>query len=167
MHPLIVLCALAQLPAYPGAVHTRIGDDLEVGGELYRIAYFTTTDSPLEVAQYFLRDWRSHGYPTTAVGDFRAEGVVSAFSTREGIQRAVVVRVEGAKTLAFTLLKDQTTRAPQGERAEAVKLDPAEVRRRLIDELKRAELALTRQPQHPRLPNRLAGEGATAAHNIR
>jgi hypothetical protein len=155
MHAVILALALAQLPTYPGAVHTRIGDDLEIGGELYRIAYFTTVDSPLDVAEHFVREWRRRGYPTTAIGDFRSEGVVSAFLTREGVQRAVVVRREGMRTLAFTMVKDlrvrPVTRKPvpplPPEQARVVNAEPGEVRRRLIDETRRAGFELARETE--------------------
>ena len=42
------------LPVYPGAVHTRIGNDIIIAGEYYRLAYFTTDDSMRQVAQYFV-----------------------------------------------------------------------------------------------------------------
>ena len=44
-----------ELPVYPGAVHTRIGNDLVIAGEYYRLAYFTTDDSMEKVAGYFAK----------------------------------------------------------------------------------------------------------------
>ena len=109
----ITLCLVAsaayaeqELPVYPGAVHTRIGNDLVIGGRYYRIAYFTTQDSPSKVGRYFADLWTKAGYPVTVDGDFQPEGVVSAFYTREGLQRSVVVTQHMGKTLAFTVLKD-------------------------------------------------------------
>jgi hypothetical protein len=113
---LLILClssaALAeqQLPVYPGAVHTRIGNDLVIDGEFYRIAYFTTKDSPKKVARYFYRQWADAGYPVTMDGGFDPEGVVSAFYTREGLQRSIVLTAHAGKTVGFTVLKDLWTR---------------------------------------------------------
>ena len=101
------------LPAYPGTVHTRIGNDLVIGGEYYRLAYFTTDDSMKKVARYFERQWREEGYPVTVDGDFEDEGVVSAFYTREGLMRSIVLRKHEGKTLAFSVLKDLWLQQPQ------------------------------------------------------
>src|SRR5688500_1731328 len=86
--------ALAQqeLPVYPGAAHTRIGGDLLISGEHYRMAYFTTADSMTKVGKYFHQEWKRRGYPTTVDGDGVNELVVSAFYTREGLVRSVVLR---------------------------------------------------------------------------
>ena len=114
-------CALAAsvafaeqpLPVYPGTIHTRIGNDLVIGGEYYRIAYFTTPDSMKKVGRYFANAWKEEGYPVTVDGDFESEGVVSAFYTREGLMRSVVVRKHDGKTLAFSVLKDLWLQAGQ------------------------------------------------------
>ncbi len=93
-----------ELPAYPGTVLTRIGERLIVDGVPQQLAYFVARD-PLEaVALYFLREWGNKGYLTTADGDFRQEIVVSAFCTREAIQRAVVLRAQGRMTIGFSRL---------------------------------------------------------------
>jgi hypothetical protein len=114
---LFVLCMVSaapteDLPVYPGTVHTRIGGNLIVNGELFRIAYFTTSDEMVKVAEYFLNQWRRGGYPTVVDGDFEHEAVVSAFYTREGLQRSVVLRVHQGKTLGFSVLKDLWMKAP-------------------------------------------------------
>lgn len=102
-----------QVPIYPGAVHTRIGSDLVIGGEYYRLAYFTTTDSMETVAKYFHRFWSKQGYPVITEGDFKEEGVISAFYTREGLQRTVVLRMYEGKLVGFTSLRDLWKRAPR------------------------------------------------------
>jgi hypothetical protein len=84
-----------------------------IGGEYYRIAYFTTNDSMKQVAKYFRDAWKADGYPVTVDGDFESEGIVSAFYTREGLIRSVVVRKHLGKTLAFSVLKDVWEQAPQ------------------------------------------------------
>ncbi len=100
------------LPVYPGARHTRIGGALEVGGEVYRLAYFVTPDPLKRVARYFAATLRQRGYPITLDGDFLAQGVVSAFGTREGLIRSVVVRAHGGKTVGFSVLKDAWSFTP-------------------------------------------------------
>ncbi|WP_395843218.1 hypothetical protein [Archangium violaceum] len=95
-----------ELALYPGAVHTRIGNELLIGGQYHRMAYFTTTDSLVKVARYFHDSWTKQGYPVVVNGDLRQEAVVSAFYTREGLQRAVVLRTHLGKTVGFTVLKD-------------------------------------------------------------
>jgi hypothetical protein len=95
-----------ELAVYPATVHTRIGEDLLIGGQLHRMAYFTTPDSLVKVARYFHGSWTKQGYPVVVNGDLRREAVVSAFFTREGLQRAVVLRKHMGKTVGFTVLKD-------------------------------------------------------------
>jgi hypothetical protein len=114
----VLLVALAagaeqELPMYPGAVHTRIGNDLIIAGEYYRLAYFTTDDPMEKVADYFAKHWREQGYPTVVEGDLREEAVVSALYTREGLQRGVVLRRHLGKTVGFTALRDLWVRAPK------------------------------------------------------
>lgn len=111
-----------ELPVYPGAVHTRIGNDLVISGEYYRLAWFTTDDSMEKVAGYFTRHWRELGYPTVVEGDLRDEAVVSALYTREGLQRGVVLRRHLGKTVGFTVLRDLWVRAPKNP-AGLVKLE--------------------------------------------
>jgi hypothetical protein len=113
------------LPVYPSAPHARIGNDLVIGGEYYRIGYFTTADSPRKVARYFASEWAAQGIPTIVEGDFQQEGVVSAFYTREGLQRAVVLRVHRGKTLGFVVLRDLWTR-PEDRGARRTALPPLE-----------------------------------------
>ncbi len=95
-----------ELALYPGTVHTRIGEDLLIGGQPHRIAYFTTKDSLVKVARYFHGFWTKQGYPVVVNGDLHGEAVVSAFFTREGLQRAEVLRTHQGRTVGFTVLKD-------------------------------------------------------------
>lgn len=111
------------LPVYPGTVHTRIGNDLVIGGEFYRIAYFTTADPMKKVARYFQDQWKSDGYPVTVDGDFVDEGVVSAFYTREGLMRSVVVRKHMGKTVGFSVLKDVWLQAGQARADQVPQLE--------------------------------------------
>ncbi|MBK7858360.1 MAG: hypothetical protein IPJ65_07000 [Archangiaceae bacterium] len=111
--PLVALALAAgaaraeqPLATYPGTVTTRIGNDLIIAGEYYRMAYFVTDDPPRKVAAHFKRQWEEAGYPTSEAGDFEGEGVVTAFFTRQGLARSVVLRRHGGRTLGFTVLKD-------------------------------------------------------------
>jgi hypothetical protein len=124
----VLLGALAssaeqELPVYPGAVHTRIGNDLVISGEYYRMAYFTTSDSMEKVAGYFAKHWRSLGYPTAVEGDLKDEAVVSALYTREGLQRGVVLRKHLGKTVGFSVLRDLWVRAPRQKGPGLVKVE--------------------------------------------
>ncbi|WP_224360381.1 hypothetical protein [Hyalangium versicolor] len=122
---LVAMAASAEqeLPMYPGAVHTRIGNDLVIAGEYYRLAYFTTEDSLEKVAGYFADHWRELGYPTVVEGDLREEAVVSALYTREGLQRGVVLRRYLGKTVGFTALRDLWVHAPRKPGGGLVKLE--------------------------------------------
>ncbi|MDY7229434.1 hypothetical protein [Hyalangium rubrum] len=119
----VVARAEQELPVYPGAVHTRIGKDLIISGEYYRLAYFTTDDSMEKVADYFVKHWRSQGYPTVVEGDMVQEAVVSALFTREGLQRGVVLRKHLGKTVGFSALRDLWVRAPRKKDGGLVKLE--------------------------------------------
>ena len=114
-----------QLAVYPGVVHTRIGNDLVIGGEHYRMAYFTTPDSLQQVAHYFAKHWHEQGYPTVVEGDLKQEGVVSALYTREGLQRGVVLRRHEGRTVGFTVLRDLWVRLAPGPSPGLVKLEGA------------------------------------------
>lgn len=107
---LFLLAGIARaeqpLPVYPGTKMVRVGNDLTIDGELYRIAYFTTKDSPRKVGRYFYERWTAGGYPVTVDGGFRKEGIVSAFFTREGLIRSVIVAAHGDHTIGFAVLKD-------------------------------------------------------------
>jgi hypothetical protein len=110
---LLLAALLANAPApaalpesYPGAKLTQIGNVLEVGGQSFRVAYFLTDDAPAQVAKHFSAAWRAQGLPVTQDGDFENEGVVSAFFTREGIQRSAIIRKHGARALVFLSVTD-------------------------------------------------------------
>lgn len=96
----------SQLPAYPNTVQIQIGDELVIGGEYFRIAYFTTPDSVTDVAEYFFQKWKRMGFPTMVDGHPEEEMIVSAFYTREGLQRAVVLKQRAGKTIGFSTLRD-------------------------------------------------------------
>ncbi|HET9452344.1 MAG TPA: hypothetical protein VFO83_15745 [Aggregicoccus sp.] len=114
-----------QLAVYPGVVHTRIGNDLVIGGEHYRMAYFTTPDPMQKVAHYFAKQWNEQGYPTVVDGDLKQEGVVSALYTREGLQRGVVLRRHAGRTVGFTVLRDLWQRPASAPAPGLVKLEGA------------------------------------------
>jgi hypothetical protein len=122
---LMALPARAEmgLPLYPGTTATRIGNDLVVGGEYHRLAYFTTHDSLMQVARFYALEWKKQGIPSVADGDFVNEGSVSAFYTRKGLQRSVILRRHGSKTLVFLTLKDLWVRPSDGPRAGLAALE--------------------------------------------
>src|ERR1700687_2384038 len=103
---------LDVVPVYPGAIHTHLGDDLSLDGFSVRIAYFTTRDSIRVVANHFFQEWNQQGYPTVVEGDFEGEAVVSAFSTRTAVQRAVVLRLQRGKTLGFSMVRQLESHFP-------------------------------------------------------
>ncbi len=102
---LLVVAAEQPLATYPGAPSTRIGNDLLIGQELYRIAYFLTDDAVAKVAAHFEKEWKEAGYPVTTAGE-GDERVVSAFFTRQGLIRSIVLRRHDGRTLGFSVLKD-------------------------------------------------------------
>ena len=113
-----------QMPVYPNTVQIQIGDELIVGGEYFRIAYFTTPDSVTDVAEYFFQKWKRMGFPTLVDGHPEEEMIVSAFYTREGIQRSVVLKQRAGKTIGFSTLRDLWSSARPTAPAEM--LSPAE-----------------------------------------
>lgn len=113
-----------ELAVYPKTVHTRIGNDLIINGQYYRMAYFTTNDSIETVARYFLKTWNAEGYPTTIDGqNINEECVVSAFYTREGLQRSVILAKHQGKTVGFTVLKDLWVMPPKREPPAIIQLE--------------------------------------------
>jgi len=95
-----------EVPAYPNTVQIQIGDALVIGGEYFRIAYFTTPDSVSAVAEHFFQAWKKAGLPTMVDGHPEDEMVVSAFYTREGLQRSIVLKQWKGKTIAFATVRD-------------------------------------------------------------
>jgi hypothetical protein len=87
-----------------------MGEALVIAGEHFRIAYFATVDPVATVAQYFLDHWKEMGLPTVEDGG-PEEMIVSAFHTREGLQRSVVLKRRGEKTIAFAAVRDLWVRA--------------------------------------------------------
>lgn len=108
----LVFASAGELSTYPGAVHTRIGDDHAGSPERRRLAYFWTRDPLPTVARYFAERWRLEGLPTFVSGDLRSAAVVAAFETRQGIQRAVILSAQDGRTLGFTVLEDWSLRTP-------------------------------------------------------
>lgn len=119
-----LLCStlLARMPdelaGYPNTTQVQIGDELIIGGEYFRISYFTTADSVSAVADYFFQTWKRMGIPTMVDGDPRAELVVSAFYTREGLQRSIVLKERAGKTIGFATVRDLWFRAQLSLRDE-------------------------------------------------
>lgn len=122
----LAMPAFAEQPlaAYPGAVSTRIGNDLLIAGEPYRIAYFMTDDPIAKVAAHFESTWREAGYPVNVNGEGE-ERVVSAFFTRQGLVRSIVLRRHDGRTLGFSVLKDTWAKADKAGADRLPKLEGA------------------------------------------
>jgi hypothetical protein len=113
------------LAEYPNAPATRIGNDLVIGGEYYRLGYFTTADPVKTVLEHFNHAWEAEGYPVTVDGDPRTQVIISAFYTRQGLVRSIVLTRHEGKTLGFTVLKDLWAKAKEGKPAELPPLEGA------------------------------------------
>src|SRR5215831_16831189 len=83
---------LVEIPRYPETTPIQVGDELIIGGERFRISYFTTKDPVSSVAEYFVDKWKQMGLPTTLDGHPEGGMIVSAFYTRQGLQHAVVLQ---------------------------------------------------------------------------
>jgi hypothetical protein len=121
-----VAVAAGELPTYPGAVHTRIGGDLVLGGRLHKLAWFTT-DDPLEhVAAWFARHWEAQGYPTSVDGEpGHQELTVSALHTRQGLLHAVVLRRHQGRTVGFPVVRDLWLKVAPPKRTGLLALEGA------------------------------------------
>ncbi len=111
-------------PDYPNTVPIQIGDRLVIGGEYFRIEYFTTSDPLGAVAEYFFQRWKSSGYPTMVDGHPGEDMIVSAFYTREGLQRSIVLKQHAGKTIGFSTVRDLHRHAHEGATEEL--FSPAE-----------------------------------------
>jgi hypothetical protein len=113
-----------EVPAYPNTVPIQIGDQLVIGGEYFRIEYFTTSDPLGAVAEYFFQRWKGLGLPTMVDGHPDEDLIVSAFYTREGLQRSIVLKQRAGKTIGFATVRDLHRRAKEGTNEEL--FSPAE-----------------------------------------
>ena len=101
----VLLSSALQLPDYPGTILTEVGEGMLADGAPQRMAYFVTSDSVETVAEYFYRSWIAKGQLTFVDGDFEQALIVSAFSTVDAIQRAVILRAQGRTTVGFSVLR--------------------------------------------------------------
>jgi hypothetical protein len=94
--------ALLLALAYPGAPLVPIS-----GEDAQRLAYFTTADPPGAVAAFYVRRWRTDGFPSFAQREpSRGAVVAAALSTRDGTLVAVIAgRVAPGRTLAFLVVR--------------------------------------------------------------
>jgi len=97
---------LVEIPRYPETTPIQVGDELIIGGERFRISYFTTKDPVSSVAEYFVDKWKQMGLPTTLDGHPEGGMIVSAFYTRQGLQHAVVLQRRSGKTVGFATVRD-------------------------------------------------------------
>jgi len=101
----LLLSSAQQLPDYPGTILTEVGEGMLADGVPQRVAYFVTSDSVETVAEYFYRKWIAEGQLTFVDGDFEQSLIVSAFSTIDAVQRAVILRAQGKTTVGFSVLR--------------------------------------------------------------
>ena len=101
----VLLSSAEQLPEYPGTILTEVGEGLLADGVPQRLAYFVTSDSVETVADYFYRRWLADGQLTLVDGDFEQALMVSAFSTIDAVQRAVILRSQGRMTVGFSVVR--------------------------------------------------------------
>jgi hypothetical protein len=95
-----------SLSRYPGAGFTSLGGLESETGTHSALSYFTTPDALKDVARHFSSLWRRRGFPTVVDGDLDDEAVVSAFHTREGVQRSVVLRRSQGRTVGLMFVRD-------------------------------------------------------------
>jgi len=88
------------MPAYPGSRPRPVAAEQRVGSSSLRMAYFTTTDSPARVSDFYAHEWRSVGYYVKEDVTPRG-GSVSGYDAVAGVMRQVVMMAKNGRTLVF------------------------------------------------------------------
>ena len=88
------------MPTYPGTTLRPVAADQRVGTSALKMAYFTTTDSPAKVGDYYAAEWRNAGYYVTEDVTFRG-GSVSGYDAVAGMMRQIVMMHKDGRTLVF------------------------------------------------------------------
>jgi hypothetical protein len=88
------------MATYPGATMRPVTGDQRVGSSALKMAYFTTTDPPARVADFYAGEWRNAGYYVTEDVTFKG-GTVSGYDAIAGMMRQVVMMSKDGRTLAF------------------------------------------------------------------
>jgi hypothetical protein len=88
------------MPTYPGTAMRPVAADQRVGSSALKMAYFTTTDPPAKVADFYAGEWRNAGYYVTEDVTFKG-GTVSGYDSVAGMMRQVVMMHKGGRTMVF------------------------------------------------------------------
>lgn len=88
------------MPKYPGSAPRPIAADQRVGSSALKLAYFTTTDSPAKVGDFYAGEWRAAGYYVSE--DITPKGgSVSGYDAVAGMMRQIVMMRKEGRTLVF------------------------------------------------------------------
>ncbi|MBI5478709.1 MAG: hypothetical protein HY906_07640 [Deltaproteobacteria bacterium] len=88
------------MPTYPGTTMRPVAPDQRVGSSALKMAYFTTTDSPAKVGDFYAAEWRTAGHHVTEDVTFKG-GSVSGYDAVAGMMRQVVMMHKDGRTLVF------------------------------------------------------------------
>jgi hypothetical protein len=88
------------MPTYPGTTMRPVAADQRVGSSALKMAYFTTTDSPAKIGDFYAGEWRNAGYHVTEDVTFKG-GTVSAFDAVAGMMRQIVMLHKDGRTMVF------------------------------------------------------------------
>jgi hypothetical protein len=90
----------APMPEYPGATARPIVGDQTVGGSTFKMAYFSTKDSPAHVGDFFGGEWRRAGLHVTE--DITPKGgSITAYDPTDGLMRQVLIVARQGQSLVF------------------------------------------------------------------
>lgn len=90
----------APMPRYPGANERPIAADQKVGQSGLKMTYFSTTDSPAQVGDFYAGEWRRAGFYVTEDVTLQG-GSVSGYDVALGMMRQIVMLVRNGRTLVF------------------------------------------------------------------
>jgi hypothetical protein len=88
------------MPTYPGVTQWPVAADQRVGSSALKMAYFTTTDPPAKIADFYAGQWRNAGYYVKEDITFKG-GTVSGYDAVAGMMRQVVMMHKDGRTMAF------------------------------------------------------------------
>jgi hypothetical protein len=97
------------MPTYPGTAMRPIATDYRVGSSALKMAYFTTTDSPARVGDFYAAEWRNAGYYVTEDVTFKG-GTVSGYDAVTGMMRQIVMMHKDGRTLVFPAVAVEPTK---------------------------------------------------------
>jgi len=97
------------MPTYPGTTMRPVAADQRVGSSAIKMAYFTTTDPPARVADFYAGEWRNAGYYVTEDVTFKG-GTVSGYDSVAGMMRQVVMMHKNGRTMVFPAVAVEPTK---------------------------------------------------------